>query len=59
MLKLPFGEEMGRTQVFEWNSKSKSVGPMLMMPNAQYIHQHARHENVGQVREPFIEQKNC
>ena len=25
--------------------------PMLMTPNAQYIHQHARHENVAQVRE--------
>jgi hypothetical protein len=24
---------------------------MLMMPNAQYIHQHSTHENVAQVRE--------
>jgi hypothetical protein len=28
---------------------------MFMMPNAQYIHQHARHENVDQVRELFFE----
>ena len=58
MLKVPLGEEMGRRQVFECFSKSKSVGPVLTMPNAQFIHQHAGHENVDQVREILIEQ-NC
>ena len=58
MLKETFGEETGRTQFFEWISKCKNVGPMLTMPDVQFIHEHARHENVDQVREILIEQ-NC
>lgn len=53
MLKVPFVEETGRTQVCEWFSKSKRFWLILTMPNAQYIHQHARHENVDQVRELY------
>jgi hypothetical protein len=44
---------------FEWFSNCKRVWPMLTMPNAQDIYQHVRHENVDQIRELFIEQKNC